>query len=69
MTIKVTIQSLMYSEGNLKTLLGLQAFDGERKGSNHTYLKRELSALYAKADYQMNKNTFSLGARHENVDI
>lgn len=58
---------LLYNEGNLKTLLGFQAFDGERKGST-TLTSKENSALYAKADYQMDKNTFSLGARHENVD-
>lgn len=56
-----------YNEGNLKTLLGLQIFDGERDGSTTTTTKDNLG-VYAKADYILDKNTFSLGARNEKVE-
>ncbi len=56
-----------YNEGNMKTLLGLQAFDGERKGTTTNTTKENL-AVYAKADYALDNNTFSMGARNESVE-
>lgn len=56
-----------YNEGNLKTLLGVQAFDGERESST-TNTTKENFGIYAKADYVLNNNTFSIGARNEKVE-
>ncbi|MDD3344709.1 MAG: TonB-dependent receptor [Sulfurospirillaceae bacterium] len=58
---------ISYNEGNLKSLVGLQSFDGERQ-SGTTNTTKENVGVYAKADYILNQNTFSMGVRDENVD-
>ena len=57
---------LNYSDGSLKALLGVQAFDGERNAFGNQTRKENLG-VYAKADYLLNAHTFSLGARDEKV--
>lgn len=56
-----------YNEGNMKTLLGFQRFEGERKGAT-TLTTKENTSVYAKADYGLERHTFSLGGRHERVN-
>lgn len=59
---------LLYSEGALKTALGIQHFEGIRtKGVINTTTKENIG-YFAKADITEGKSTFSLGARAESVD-
>jgi iron complex outermembrane recepter protein len=62
---------LNYTHGNLKALMGLQGFDGEKKtqstwSPDNTVTKENLG-IYAKADYALGNNTFSAGARNESI--
>ena len=55
-----------YIDDNIKTVIGLQKFDGERKGSTSITTKDNLG-YFGKVDYTFSNSSFSFGARGESV--
>ncbi|NBL00528.1 MAG: TonB-dependent receptor, partial [Erysipelotrichia bacterium] len=58
---------LLYSATSFKALVGIQGFNGKRDGGTNETTKENLG-IYAKADYLLDNNTFSLGFRDEKVE-
>lgn len=56
-----------YTDGNFKALVGVQAFDSERVDTFHQYFTKENFGIYSKADYTLDRSTFSVGARNESI--
>ncbi|WP_458701328.1 TonB-dependent receptor plug domain-containing protein [Sulfurospirillum sp. 1307] len=55
-----------YSEENIKTVIGLQKFDGERRSSTNTTTKDNLG-YFVKLNYDFLNSKLSFGARGENI--
>ena len=60
-----------YNDGNFKTVIGLQAFNGEKEtistwSPTNTITKDNLG-LYGKVNYTFGQNTLSAGARNESI--
>lgn len=60
-----------YTDGNLKAVLGLQSFNGEKETKSswsptNTITKDNLG-IYGKVDYTFGQNTLSAGARNESI--
>jgi len=60
-----------YNNGNLKAVVGLQAFEGEKETQSawsptNTVTKDNLG-VYGKIDYTFGPNTLSVGARNESI--
>lgn len=59
---------LLYNEGALKAVLGVQHFEGIRKKGAVNTTTKENMGYFAKADITQGNSTFSLGGRTESVD-
>ncbi len=59
--------SLNYDTDSLSLKLGVDGFDGERKGSTNTTTK-DNKAAYIMSEYKLGKSTFKAGYRFENVE-
>ncbi|MDD4505863.1 MAG: TonB-dependent receptor [Sulfurospirillaceae bacterium] len=59
---------ILYSEGALKAVLGVQHFEGIRKKGAVNTTTKENMGYFAKADITQGNSTFSLGGRTESVD-
>lgn len=59
--------ALQYRGGAFNLTAGLQTFDGTRFGSNNRTSK-DNTGWYVQGQYQLDRTTFSAGARRENVE-
>jgi len=56
-----------YIDENIKSAIGIQKFDGERKGATSVTTKDNLG-YFGKVDYLFTNSTISLGIRGESID-
>ncbi|DAB34167.1 MAG TPA: TonB-dependent receptor [Sulfurospirillum sp. UBA12182] len=59
--------SLSYQEGDLKTLVGVEKFDGLRKNST-TEISKDNLGYFLKTSYALSASTFNFGVRGEKVE-